>query len=611
MRILFDSKSKLHKTPFGCIRPGEKCTLCLHIPVSCRTVGVSVHFSRDDSFSRDFAMIKTKTENQYEYFTAEVTLDECGLYFYYFNIETPQSSFKLMKFGDSDTNIEDGTLWQVSCIPSDYTVADKFKGRVMYQIFPDRFFKYGDCCLDSKLEPYRIHGNTDEMPDYLPDGNGKILNNDFYGGNLKGIEQKLDYLQRFGVGIIYLNPVFMAYSNHRYDTCDYKKIDPMLGTEDDFVSLCDAAHRRGMSIILDGVFSHTGCDSVYFDKYNRFGGGAYNNPDSPYRSWYDFKNYPTEYTSWWGIDTLPCINESDPGYIGYILTDEDSVVKHWLRLGADGFRLDVADELPDEFISLLRKTVKSVKKDAIVLGEVWEDASNKIAYDIRRRYFTEPELDSVMNYPFRNSILALLNGTATADEFASQIMTIAENYPSEVLNCLMNSLSTHDTARIFTTLTGADMNMTREQKADYVFTDGERQRAQSLLKTAVFLQFFLPGCACIYYGDEICMEGFNDPFNRGFFNWNNTENETSDFYGRMAHLKNTLEPLKTGDIRFLTASDGVLVMERRTGCRSVSAAVNLSGQSVKIESGKFHITHNCTCLEESVYVQRGGFALYE
>lgn len=612
MRILYDSKSRIHKTPFGCVKDGEECTLSVHIPSSCMAESVSVQLERDDGFKTDFPLVKTKTVNRYEIFTGSFSLSECGLYFYHFEIKTPSSAFKLMKFGESDTNIEDGNKWQLSCIPKSFKTPDKFKGRVIYQIFPDRFFKYGECCLDGKLEPYRVHADVNEMPDYLPDRNGKILNNDFFGGNLKGIEHKLDYLERLGVGIIYLNPIFMAYSNHRYDTCDYKRIDPMLGTEEDFSSLCRAAHARSMSIILDGVFSHTGCDSVYFDRYNRFGNGAYHNADSPYVSWYDFKNYPNEYTAWWGIDTLPCTNETDEKYLEYILTGEDSVVKHWLRAGADGFRLDVADELPDEFIRMLRETVKAEKSDAMVIGEVWEDASNKIAYDVRRRYFTGAELDSVMNYPFRSAIISLVKGNSSTEEFAASVMTIAENYPREVTHCLMNSLSTHDTARILTALTDADMNMSRTQKAEYKFTRSRRFKAMSLLKTAVFLQFFLPGCACIYYGDEIGMEGFDDPFNRGYFNWENTQNETSDFYIKMTELKNSLKPLQTGDIHFLSSSGGVLVMRRCTpegDC--VTAAVNLSEQPLKVQSGKYHITHGCTCLGGTLYVQKGGFALYE
>ena len=611
MRILYDSKNQIHKTPFGCLKQDEACIISIHVPSSCKTIRSFLCFEREDGFYTKFEMKKASSENSYDIFSTEFSLSECGLYFYYFKIETENSSFKLMKFNENDTNIEDGEKWQLTCYDKDFKTPDAFKGRVMYQIFPDRFYKEEICDLSEKLSPFWVHENEDEIPAFLPDENGKILNNDFYGGNLKGIEKKLEYLKELNVGIIYLNPIFKAYSNHRYDTCDYKKIDPMLGCEDDFVSLCKKAHELDIKIILDGVFSHTGCDSIYFDKYNHFENGAFNNPHSPYKSWYNFKNYPHEYESWWGIDTLPCVNELDENYIKYILTDDDSVIRHWLRLGADGFRLDVADELPDEFIKILHNTVKEENPEALVLGEVWEDASNKIAYSVRRKYFVNSELDSVMNYPFRTAIINLLKGSITTEQFENSVMTICENYPKEITDCLMNSLSTHDTPRILTNLTNADMGMSREHQAKHKFTAEEIKKASQLSKTAVFLQFFLPGTACIYYGDEIGMQGFGDPFNRAFFNWNDISNETSDFYRAITLLKNKLNPLKEGDIRFVSSKDGVLVMERSFEEKSVTAVVNLSDESLKITSKRYHITHNCTCLNDSVYVQKNGFALYE
>jgi len=609
MRILYDSKNLIHKSPFGCLKQEENCHISIHIPSSCNTAGARLCFEREDGFSASFPMKKVLEKDGYDFFDVDFSLTECGLYFYFFKIETPDSSFDLFKFNSRDTNIAEGAKWQLTCYDKAYKTPDGFKGKVMYQIFPDRFFKSGDCDLTEKLTPFTVHENTDELPCYLPDENGKIQNNDFYGGNLKGIEEKLEYLKEMNVEIIYLNPIFKAYSNHRYDTCDYKTIDPMLGTEEDFVSLCKKAHEMGIKIILDGVFSHTGCDSIYFDKYKKFGTGAYKNETSPYRSWYNFNG--DSYDSWWGIDTLPCVNELDENYINYILTDDDSVVKHWLRLGADGFRLDVADELPDKFIKILRDTVKSVNPEALVLGEVWEDASNKIAYSVRRKYFSDSELDSVMNYPFRNAIIDLVKGYITTEQFENIIMTICENYPREVVDCLMNSLSTHDTPRIITNLTNADMGMPRNQQAEYKFEKSELKRAADLSKLAAFLQFILPGCSCIYYGDEIGMTGFGDPFNRTFFEWNNAANEMSDFYRLLTKLKTSLDPLKTGDIRFVSAENGVLFIEREFLGKTVTAVANLSDESVKISSCTNHISHNCTVLEDAVYVQKNGFVLYD
>ncbi len=607
MRILYDSKNPIYKTPFGCIAEGEVCNINIHIPSSCNTKRVCLVTEGEEE--KTFELFLSKTDRVYDIYSLDVVLNKTGLYFYYFYIETLDGSFDLYKYGYSDTNIGEGEKWQISCLPKDYTVPDEFKGRVMYQIFPDRFFKSGECDLTEKLCPYKLHESTEELPDYKPDQNSRILNNDFFGGNLRGITEKIPYLKKLGVGIIYLNPIFKAYSNHRYDTCDYKKIDEMLGNEEDFKLLCKQAHENGIKILLDGVFSHVGSDSIYFDKENRFGTGAYKNPSSPYKSWFSIRE-DGKYDSWWGIDTLPCVNELSEDYIKYIITDDDSVIKHWLKLGADGFRLDVADELPDRFIKLLHSEVKKTKKDAIVLGEVWEDASNKIAYGIRRRYFADMELDSVMNYPYRNATIELILGNISCKDFADKILTILENYPQEVCHALMNSLSTHDTARILTVLSGAPLGMTREKRAEYRLNEEETKKANSLIKLAVMLQFFLPGSACIYYGDETGMFGFEDPFNRGCFNWNNTENELSDFYRAMAKAKNENDALKKGCLKILSSGDSILVMERSYGDNTVSCALNMSDTSLKVSTKRCIACHNATCIEDAVYVQKNGFVIY-
>lgn len=408
--------------------------------------------------------------------------------------------------------------------------------------------------------------------------------------------------------MIYLNPIFMAFSNHRYDTCNYMKIDPLLGTEEDFVSLCNAAHGSDIRIILDGVFSHTGSDSIYFDKENIFGGGAYNDAESPYRKWYRFNDSPVGYESWWGIETLPCVNEMCPEYLEYIITGDDSVVRHWLRLGADGFRLDVADELPDAFIKILHDTVHKEKPNSIVIGEVWEDASNKTAYDIRRRYFSDAELDSVMNYPFMQAIIALAREQTSAADFAAAVMTIAENYPEPVLHRLMNSLSTHDTARVMTVLSGADMGMARDAKAHYVMTDDETKRAHTRLMLCIMLQFVLPGCPCIYYGDEIGMEGFEDPFNRRYFDWDKDGGAISAFVRQMSGLKNSSEVLRRGSVS-VTAKDAVLTVERKLNGETVRAVVNTGDMPYTVTAKNPLALHLATTAGDYVVLQKQGFVL--
>ncbi len=295
LRILYDSAKAEHKSPFGCIRTDENCRISISVPISTDAKEAKVVIEQEGGQTLTVPLGSTCDENEYRRFSGEFSLKEEGLYFYYFVVRKECGSFRLFRYGDHDTNIEDGEKWQITVLPTDYKTPDGFGGKVMYQIFPDRFHKSGECDLTDKLKPFTVHADITEPPMKGPDEHG-FWNTDFYGGNLRGIEEKLPYLSSLGVGVIYLNPIFMAFSNHRYDTADYMRIDPMLGTENDFVSLCRSAKEQGIRIILDGVFSHVGSNSKYFDRDGVFGGGAASDPDSPYRSWFDFKNYPNEYT---------------------------------------------------------------------------------------------------------------------------------------------------------------------------------------------------------------------------------------------------------------------------------------------------------------------------
>ncbi len=613
MRILYDSKKNNFKSPFGTLTEGEMCRISVHIPKSCETVGVQLIFLLENMDEyRIIPMERYGVNNEYEIYSCTFSLTMANLYFYYFRIATQNGDFSLYKEGYDRTNMESGELWQLSCIPSDFSVPSEYFGAVMYQIFPDRFNQVGVCDTVGKLKPFVIHQDKHDIPDYLPSIDGEVKNCDFYGGNLRGITTKLDYLRELGVKVIYLNPIFKAWSNHRYDTADYLKIDELLGNEADFRELCESAHERGMKIILDGVFSHTGSNSKYFDKLGIFEDGAYSNPDSPYRSWYDFKKYPNEYTSWWGIDTLPCVNEMDEGFRDFIIDGKDSVVAHWINAGADGFRLDVADELPDEFIAALRRRLKGIKPEALLIGEVWEDASSKVSYGKRRRYFVGGELDSVMNYPFRNAIIDYVRGDDNGTQLMETVMTIAENYPKDVLHTLMNMLSTHDTVRILSALSPENPPEERNARAGYTMPKSVREIALSRLRAAVFLQFVLPGMPCIYYGDEIGMEGLGDPFCRGYFKWDTVEgNDLREFFVRIANVRNSSDTLKYGDVSMECDGDGRVIIERRTESSVCRAIVNmgtpmnfsLSGNLILAEKGQQH--------EDGIILESGGFMLEE
>ena len=537
MNILFDSWDPEDKSPFGTLKVGQPCRLRLRIPSECGAYRVTVE---GGVFRGE--MTASGQDGPYDVFRAVITPDHPGLYFCHVHIWDRNGDYDLFRDGRG-TNIGAGELWQVSVLPADWSVPEDFRGAVYYQIFPDRFAKEGECDLSDKLGPYTVQPFADFRPSTRDAS-------DFAGGNLKGIRSKLDYLADLGTEVIYLNPIFMGASNHRYDTADYTRIDPMLGTEEDFRALCEAAHARGMKIILDGVFSHTGKNSVYFDALGVFGGGAVSEgPGSKYYKWYNFIHFPDEYEAWWGIESLPNVNEMDPDYREFIL-GRTGVIAKWLALGADGYRLDVADELPDPFIRELHRRVNEIKPGAVVIGEVWEDASNKEAYGVRRKYFTGRELDGVINFPFRKAILAFASGEEDGTALAETVQTLAENYPAGALDCTMTILGNHDTERVGTLL-----------------PDPAARRA------AVFLQFALPGSPVIYYGDEAGLTGGRDPWNRLPFPWGREDRELTELYRSMAALRKAHPALRRGDIRFLEAGGGAVRFQRSGGGETVECGV--------------------------------------
>ncbi len=610
MKFRYNSRESSYKNPFGALKRTELCRICVKIPRRWAAIQVFFLLQKDGKEETNLEMVWSGLDEEgYDQYQISFSLPECGLYFYCFSVETFEGRKIILRGQDGTPEIETGEKWQLTCFSEVYHPPEDFFGTVMYQIFPDRFYHETLCDIKEKLSPFSIHSDLSETPEYLPDENGIIRNNDFYGGNLIGIAKKLPYLKKLGIDILYLNPIFMAYSNHRYDTADYLRVDPLLGTEEDFIYLCSTAHQHGMRVILDGVFSHTGSNSVYFDKENLYGKGAYHHPDSPYREWYDFQSYPKRYTSWWGIDTLPCVKEETPSYLDFIIRKQDSVIAHWLDCGADGFRLDVSDELPDGFIRCLTDRVKELKPDAIVIGEVWEDASNKISYGHRRAYFTHekgPELDSVMNYPFRNAIIDVIKNNCDTKAFQSRILSIAENYPSPILRLLMNSLSTHDTPRILSLFGPHIPGMTREQKATFKMQPQDFSIACRKLKAAVFLQFFLPGIPCIYYGDEVGMEGFEDPFNRRYYPWDQPVSDLFSFYQEMIRLHKLIPP--GADIQFEDTEQ--LIWFQRG---SLTALCNPTGHPLSCHITDHHMLYleNTEADKEILQLAPYGFALLE
>lgn len=566
--VPFNSRDSFYKSRFGAVRAGGSIKFRIVVSRSFMANGATLEMRKDsdEHFTQYTMYWAGMYSDDSEIWDVEIPVGEEGLYWYHFNVYSPWGQCSIYNDGNGkgivNTAGGEHLLWQQTVYSADFETPDWIKGGIIYQIFPDRFNNSG--VAKKNVPSDRIlRTDTQNLPYWRPNSEGKVLNNDYFGGDLKGIEQKLPYLEELGVSCIYLNPIFEAHSNHRYNTADYSKIDPLLGTEKDFVRLCKEAHKRDIKIILDGVFSHTGDDSIYFNKYRRYGdGGAYNDSSSPYYHWFNFEEYPDKYRSWWGFETLPEVNEESEEYLRFI-TGENGILRKWIRLGADGWRLDVADELPDVFIDAVRTAVKAEKPEAFLLGEVWEDATNKFSYGQRRRFLLGEQFDSVMNYPFANAVLDFAR-YGVAEDFEKRIMSIVENYPAPALNVMMNHIGTHDTERAITKIVGESCEFTERewQERHNTLSDERYNQGIRLMKLAATLQYMLPGVPSVYYGDEIGMQGYKDPFNRGYFNWESINEELLSYYKKLSLIRESNECLKEGEIRFVSAVLGCVAFER-------------------------------------------------
>ena len=466
-----------------------------------------------------------------------------------------------------------------------------FRHAVVYQIFPDRFF-----CADRErflraAADYRasgrsifVHDSWDENPYYTPHGGAKEYNpDDYFGGDLNGIREKLPYIASLGVTCIYLNPIFAAHSNHRYNTADYLMIDPLLGTNDEFRALCDAAKAFGIRIVLDGVFSHTGDDSVYFDRYGRYKThGACESKDSPYYPWYRFHAYPTTYECWWNFETLPDVEETEPSYTAFI-QGGNGVLRTWLEAGASGWRLDVADELPDSFIRGIRRSIKDYDPDAVLIGEVWDNCATKYGPEGRRGYVNGDELDAPMNYQFREPTVEFLNGRMNAYRYAETQNALLEDYPKPFMDACLNLLGSHDTERIRTALTGIPdaRTLTRKQQLAHDPDAAALARATKRLLLGYALMAVLPGVPHIYYGDEAGMTGMSDPLNRGTFPWGREKTSLTDQVRELMRLHNESDAVRNGSVRIGAIGKQTLCVIRKSERETLILLANAADTPVR------------------------------
>lgn len=577
----FDSRNSLYRNKFGSIAEGEtlRLSLLLHRDACVHEAYLQIREDSNEEYSY-LRLTEGEWIGDYRYYSGEITLSE-GLYWYRFYYTSAHGEFYVTKTGESVGCVTtDGTDWQQTVYSVDFTTPDWLAGGIIYQIFPDRFYNSGTEKSNIPEDRY-ICNDWYKQPEYRQNGDKLRLTNDYYGGDLKGIEEKLPYLKSLGISCIYLNPIFEAHSNHRYNTANYLKIDPVLGDEKDLENLVKSAKKQGIEIILDGVFSHTGADSIYFNKYGRYNTvGAYNSKNSPYFSWFKFNDYPNDYSSWWGISSLPETEENDLSFTNFI-TGENGVIKYWLDKGVKGFRLDVADELPDGILDKIRLAVKRASKENYLLGEVWEDASTKISYGSRRRFLRGKQLDSVMNYPFANAIIDFVKN-GNGQSLVNTVMNILENYPKPAVKLLMNHIGTHDTSRILTVLGSDYTPNSREEQSRTFLSEYQYKTAVNRLKLAAVLQYTLPGVPSLFYGDEAGIEGYGDPFCRATYPWGKENSELLNFYKTLGKFRRSNPAFKEGEFVPVYSDDTAVAYIRTNGNNTVITAVNIGSDTVKI-----------------------------
>ncbi|MCR5055992.1 MAG: glycoside hydrolase family 13 protein [Clostridia bacterium] len=615
--FLHNSRSESFRSPFGSVPAGEKVTLSIESyednldnPAEIKLAELSLRFfgTEDESEKETFEPVVsaiplaheaanvTETEHGKRLktvFSCTLNCEKQGVYFYGFHFVVREDGRDINLFyGNNEECIGgigacreglDGNYYTVTVHKKGLKVPEWFKKSVIYQIFPDRFCKGYDALAEQKPNSF-MYGTWDDLPMYIKNAENDVVRWDFHGGNLSGVSEKLPYIEALGANVIYLNPVFKAASNHRYDTEDYMHVDGLLGGDPAMDLLLYVSAKDNVKIMLDGVFSHTGSDSIYFDKLGKYGGGAYKNKNSKYRDWYRFsEDSDDSYDCWWGVDVLPNVNELAPGYLDFIARDDDSVVKHWLRKGVAGFRLDVADELPDRFIKELANACKEVSAetglDPVLLGEVWEDASTKVSYGKLRSYFTERELSTVTDYPFRKILLAFFGGDAGADKTAERFLSLKENYPRENYYALVNMTGSHDVKRLMTAMLEA--------------AGGKKTLARRYVANYAAVMFTFPGVPLVYYGDETCLEGGEDPDNRRTYPWGREDKNMISVFAALAGIRKKNPCLVKGEIEFLsTPIQDVLAYKRTLGSDEAIVVISRGSEpetevELELEKGSY------------------------
>lgn len=559
--------------------------ISIKVPFSIGWIEKMTFNLETDNQKKSYKMKHIKNENSFVYFETEITLPTRAIYYYYFTFEANNNIIYFKnKNKDKIKSITKEDMYKMSV---NFKVPDWTKGKIMYHIFVDRF---NSSATPKEMKDRIIHKSWNEDIIIGPDEKGR-WNIDFYGGNLKGIIDKLDYISSLGVSIIYLSPIFWSQSSHRYDTADYKKVDPYAGTNDDLKKLCDKAHQKGIKIIIDAVFNHTGNDSKYFNEYGNFKEeGAYQSEDSKYYPFYRkyYQNDEKHFDYWWGMKNLPVCDGNSKEWQNYIY-GEGGVIDLWFSYGIDGLRLDVADELTDEFIEGVRKAVKRNKKDGFILGEVWENPMK-----MNRNYLVSGKaMDSVMNYQLVDALIRYYK-YADTNILKKVISQILIEYPIDTINSLMNFTSTHDITRAIN-IFGTDefkydgkwvwdlKNNDRNYQKNYKMTPKEYNLGKKIYTSYVYALTFFPGILSIFYGDEIGMQGMGNLANRRPFSWDNIDNQLLDFFKMIGTIRKKEKFLETADFELIDINDEYFVFKRKNDFEELLAYISRSDYSVDIE----------------------------
>ena len=597
MKAYHNSRDNRYREPFGAVPAGGTVAIAIDV-AQADVADVRLRLWSDTQGERfqDMEREPGQTPEGATRWRTSISCDSPEILWYRFVIQLADGSVHSYGTQEGRTGGE-GVLWwegdppsfQLTVYAPHDTVPSWYTEGVVYQVFPDRFAR--DAAwherAEAALDPQRKGPARSLVQDwntpvrYARDADGRIARWDFYGGSLQGIIDKLDYIRELGASVIYLNPIFEAASSHRYDIADYFHVDPMLGSDEDFSRLCKEARAMGIRIILDGVFNHVGRDSRYFNYFGNYPEtGAAQSEKSPYREWFSFRKDGT-WESWWGVDDLPRVDSSLESWKEFIC-GKDGVVRHWLRAGASGWRLEVADELDESLIREIYRAAHAEKEDALVIGEVWEDASNKISYGELRHYLLGDELDGVMDYPFREGVLDYLLGSSSAGAFTEKLTSLAENYPPQALACCLNLLGSHDRPRIFTLLGGApeQSSLDDDERFAYRLDEGAVRLAKARLWLATLLQMAIPGVPSLYYGDEAGMQGYADPYNRGPFPWEGADADCATIWRNAVNLRRTLPVLREGAAYYLAPHPDVACVARVSSNPALGSAYVLVNRSV-------------------------------